>query len=89
MFCSITQPPVACMWSSAFSATGSCPCPSETATNLSSVSSQNLLPSSRTERCGTLTPGESRKKIGTARQRDGARTGWGGLTRRQGAVAGG
>mmetsp|Transcript_8548 Transcript_8548/g.20511 ORF Transcript_8548/g.20511 Transcript_8548/m.20511 type:complete len:346 (-) Transcript_8548:3276-4313(-) len=65
MFCSITHPPVACISSSAFSATGSCPWPSDTATNRSSVMSKRF-PSSRTDFCGTLTPGESRKKMGVS-----------------------
>ena len=65
-FCSITQPPDTCMRSSAFSATGSWPWPSETLKKspLASVLSAGP-PIWRTASSGS-TPGESRKKTGVA-----------------------
>mmetsp|Transcript_9629 Transcript_9629/g.23316 ORF Transcript_9629/g.23316 Transcript_9629/m.23316 type:complete len:370 (+) Transcript_9629:1472-2581(+) len=68
MFSSIAQPPLVYIWSSAFSATGSCPCPSETVISLppsSSITGSIALPSARTSAVAS-TPGESRKKMGTA-----------------------
>mmetsp|Transcript_25448 Transcript_25448/g.58870 ORF Transcript_25448/g.58870 Transcript_25448/m.58870 type:complete len:244 (+) Transcript_25448:1627-2358(+) len=66
MFCSITHPPSTNIRSSAFSATGSCPWPSETVTNLPASSVlPSCAPSTRTGTTGS-TPGESRKKMGTA-----------------------
>mmetsp|Transcript_35725 Transcript_35725/g.93809 ORF Transcript_35725/g.93809 Transcript_35725/m.93809 type:complete len:257 (-) Transcript_35725:243-1013(-) len=68
MFCSMTQPPEACMRSSAFSATGSWPWPSETVIRRPSSSVifvGCVRPSARTSAVAS-TPGESRKKMGTA-----------------------
>ena len=66
MFCSITQPPSTCMRSSAFSATGSCPWPSETEKKspLSSVLPSGLADGAHVG--DGSTPGESRKKTGVA-----------------------
>ena len=66
MLASMTQPPSMYIWSSAFSATTSWPWPRLTRMNLPSSSVlPRPLPSTLTSASG-LTPGESRKKMGTA-----------------------
>ena len=66
MLASMTQPPSMYIWSSAFSATTSWPWPRLTRMNLPSSSVlPRPLPSTLTSASG-LTPGERRKKTGTA-----------------------